>query len=33
MFDKNTILDILSYSVQKTGESITGVFSLFSGVV
>jgi hypothetical protein len=33
MFDKNSILDILSYSVKKTGESITGIFSLVTGVV
>nr|QFG75062.1 MAG: hypothetical protein [Megaviridae environmental sample] len=33
MFDKNSILDILSYSVKKTGESITGMFSLVTGVV
>ena len=28
MFDKNTILSLFTYSIQKTGESITGAFSL-----
>jgi paraquat-inducible protein B len=33
MFDKNSILDILSYSVKKTGESLTGIFSLMTGAI